>query len=169
MANPLMSFPPLPPGHFSALVLIHPHCVFPAQLPQPSSFLPVGMLLSGCGFSGSAGAWWVQEHPNGRRRLVGSANSCAPTEPPPPCVTAQGHPPNTALPLLLATSPASQGAGTELVGSLPEMGSALTWMCPGDSRDDASVGSSPGSRKTLSPESGNLRFGSATSACIMDR
>lgn len=102
------------------------------------------------------GAWWALPpavHPQSH----------------PPCVTAQGRPPNTALPLLLATSPASQGAGTELVGSLPEMGSALIWMCPGDSRDDASIGSSPGSRKILSPESGNHRFGSATSACIMDR
>lgn len=30
-------------------------------------------------------------------------------------------PPTTVLPLLLATGPASHGAGTELVGSLPEM------------------------------------------------
>lgn len=84
------NLPSVAPRHFSALVLIHPHSVFPAQLPQPGSFLPVGMLLSGCGFSGSAGAWRVQEHPNGRRRLVGSATSCAPAEPPPVCHSTAG-------------------------------------------------------------------------------
>lgn len=70
----------------------------------PGSFLPVGLLLSGCGFSG---AWWLQEHPNGQRRLVGSATSCVPTEPAPVCHSTEdkGHPPPLSFPCSLSPAP----------------------------------------------------------------
>lgn len=78
-----------------------------------------------------------------------------------PARRARGQPPTAVLALLLAAGPAAHGAGTELVGSLPEtsrvssdlnvspgwISDTLTLCLLDGSRDDASIGSGPGGRQ----------------------
>lgn len=162
------------PGGSSARGLSHPLCPLPARPSQLGS---------------PPGRRWcfqdvVSEHPNGRRRLVGSGASCASAEPAPgkgarrsgqgDTLPPPSHPPSLPQP------PRLRDAGAELVGSLPAhdssqlppgpflaqfsatlVGGGDPWRSPGGTRGDAREGSSPGSRRTPPPAAGTPGLGSA--------